>query len=160
MWRGFLQVWDLPPSWMTIGIPGYLILGKELTNRDWEVADAFLRVKVVMPALKQAVIHPLLEKPILDPGDHSNYYPVWNILFLIEQVLAGELQPFLDEVHNLDYFHSGLKPGFGTETVLVDLMDGLHWERSSLTLLSLLVLSADSMPSVLVTIWTIHGLQT
>lgn len=55
----------------------------------------------------------LQKKPTLAPGDFINYQPVSNVLFwckVIELVVAGQLQAFLNKADYLDPFQlvSGL----------------------------------------------------
>ncbi|KAF7240874.1 putative RNA-directed DNA polymerase from transposon BS [Varanus komodoensis] len=63
---------------------------------------------------------------------------------VLEWVVAGQLQALLDEIDYLDPFQSGFRPGYGTESALVALYDGLCREkdRGSASLLVLLDLSA------------------
>ncbi|KAF7243518.1 putative RNA-directed DNA polymerase from transposon BS, partial [Varanus komodoensis] len=63
---------------------------------------------------------------------------------VLERVVAGQLQAFLDETDYLDPFQSGFRPGYGTESALVALYDDLRRERDrgSASLLVLLDLPA------------------
>ena len=97
--------------------------------------------------LKEAVVRPLLEISSLDPENLNNYRPVGNVPFLgkvLEKMIEGQLQMFLDEYNYLDPFQSGFRPDFGMETALVALYDDLCREkdRESVTLLIFLNLSA------------------
>ncbi|KAF7246310.1 Tyrosine-protein kinase Yes, partial [Varanus komodoensis] len=97
-----------------------------------EVVNASLRDGRVPSSLKEAVVRPVLKKAPLDPEVAANYRPVTNIPFLgkvLEQVVAGQLQAFLDETHYLDPFQSGFRPGYGTESALVTLYDDLCRKR-------------------------------
>lgn len=87
--------------------------------------------------LKQAVGCPLLNKPTLDPEDIDSYQAASNIPFLskvIEQVVGGQLQTFLDEAICLDTFHPRFRPGYGIETTMMTLVGGLGWEMECLSL--------------------------
>ncbi|KAF7238474.1 HORMA domain-containing protein 2 [Varanus komodoensis] len=82
----------------------------------------------VPASLKEAVVRPVLKKASLDPEMAANYRPVANIPFLgkvLEWVVAGQFQALLDETDYLDPFQSGFRPGYGTESALVALYDGL-----------------------------------
>ncbi|KAF7245360.1 RNA-directed DNA polymerase from mobile element jockey [Varanus komodoensis] len=114
-----------------------------------QLMDEFqlLRPDDVDKLLGQAVVQPVLKKAPLDPEMAANYRPVANIPFLgkvLERVVAGQLQAFLDETDYLDPFQSGFRPGYGTESALVALYDDLCREkdRGSASLLVLLDLSA------------------
>ncbi|KAF7253346.1 hypothetical protein EYD10_01268 [Varanus komodoensis] len=112
-----------------------------------EVVNASLRDGRVLSSLKEAVVRPVLKKASLDPEVAANYRPVANIPFLgkvLERVVAGQLQAFLDETDYLDPFQSGFRPGYGAESALVALYDDLCRERDrgSASLLVLLDLSA------------------
>ncbi|KAF7239150.1 Mitogen-activated protein kinase kinase kinase 14 [Varanus komodoensis] len=97
-----------------------------------EVINASLREGRVPTPLKEAVIRPILKKASLEPEVAANYRLVANILFLgkvLEQVVAGQLQAFLDETDYLDPFQSSFKPGYGTKSALVALYNDLCRER-------------------------------
>lgn len=59
---------------------------------------------------------------------------------MIEHIVDGQLQAFLDEVSCLDIFQPVFKPGHGNETALGTLVDNPHWEmdRDSVNLLDCL----------------------
>lgn len=65
----------------------------------------------VPPALKTAIIRPILKKPTLDPDAFANYRPISNLPFLskvLEKVVAAHLQDHLK--HNLfKKFQSGFR---------------------------------------------------
>ncbi|KAF7253873.1 putative RNA-directed DNA polymerase from transposon BS [Varanus komodoensis] len=78
-----------------------------------EVVNVSLRDGWVPSSLKEAVVRLVLKKASLDPEVAVNYRPVANISFLgkvLERVVAGQLQAFLDETDYLDPFQSGFRP--------------------------------------------------
>ncbi|KAF7245842.1 RNA-directed DNA polymerase from mobile element jockey [Varanus komodoensis] len=112
-----------------------------------EVVNTSLRDGQVPAPLKEAVVRPVLKKASLNPEVVANYRPVANIPFLgkvLERVVAGQFQAFLDETDYLDPFQSGFRPGYSTESALVTLYDDLCRERDrgSASLLVLVDLSA------------------
>lgn len=44
---------------------------------------------------------------------------------MLERVVAVQLQVLLEETNNLDPFQSGFRSGFGTESALVMLLEGV-----------------------------------
>uniref|UniRef100_A0A803SXZ5 Reverse transcriptase domain-containing protein n=1 Tax=Anolis carolinensis TaxID=28377 RepID=A0A803SXZ5_ANOCA len=89
-----------------------------------------------------AVIKPLLKKPSLDPTQFGNFQPISKLPYLgkvLEHVVASQLQGFLVDTDFLDPAQSGFRPGHGTKTALVALVDDLHREldRGSVPLLVL-----------------------
>uniref|UniRef100_A0A803TYG3 Reverse transcriptase domain-containing protein n=1 Tax=Anolis carolinensis TaxID=28377 RepID=A0A803TYG3_ANOCA len=132
---------DPCPSWLVREARGGLA--------EWVkvVVNASLREGKFPESLKMAVIKPLLKKPSLDPTQLENFQPISNLPYLgkvLEHVVASELQGFLDDTDFLDPAESGFRPGHGTETTLVALVDDLRREldRGSMSLLVLLDLSA------------------
>ncbi|XP_061469317.1 uncharacterized protein LOC133378496 isoform X1 [Rhineura floridana] len=118
-----------------------------LANQICEVINASLQQGHLPGSLKEAIIIPLLKKPSLNPSCLNNFHPVSNLPFLskiIERVVASQLQSFLELTDYYDSFQSGFRPGNGTETVLVALVDDLRKEldRGRMSLLVLLDLSA------------------
>ena len=141
--------------------PSWLIKASRDGTAGWakEVIDASLRGGVVPGHLKEAVVRPLLKRSCLDPENLSNYRPVANVPFLgkvLERVVAGQLQTFLEETDFLDPFQSGFRPGFGTETALVALYDDLCRERDrgSVTCWFSLISQRLSIPSTMVSFWS------
>lgn len=64
---------------------------------------------------------------------YKNYHLVANIHFVgkvLQRVVTGQLQGYLEETGYLDSFQSTFRPGFGTEMTLATLMDDLYQERS------------------------------
>uniref|UniRef100_A0A803TVM8 Reverse transcriptase domain-containing protein n=1 Tax=Anolis carolinensis TaxID=28377 RepID=A0A803TVM8_ANOCA len=138
--RATTCILDPCPSWLVKEARGGLV--------EWVrvVVNTSLREGRLPASLKQAVIKPLLKKPSLDPTNGNNFRPVSNLPFLckvVEHVVASQLQGFLVETDYLDPAQSGFRPGHGTETALVSLVDDLcrELDSGSVSLLVLLDLS-------------------
>lgn len=50
-------------------------------------------------------------------------------------MVAGKLQRLLSEANCLDLFQTGFRPCYGTEMVLVTLVDDMHWNYPIIILL-------------------------
>uniref|UniRef100_A0A803SNL8 Reverse transcriptase domain-containing protein n=1 Tax=Anolis carolinensis TaxID=28377 RepID=A0A803SNL8_ANOCA len=129
--------------------PSWLIKSAREGLVDWFVLiiNASLEQGGFPSYLKQAVVRPLLKKVSLDSTVLNNFRPISNLPFLgkvLERVVASQLQGFLDDINYLDQSQSGFRPGHGTETALVALVDDLRRELDggSVTLLVLLDISA------------------
>lgn len=96
-------LWSLRPSSCLLDpCPGWLIRSAQGGLAEWtgRAVNSSLREEVLPPALKRAVVCPLLKKPSLNHNNLNNYRPVSNIPFLgkvIEWVVAIQLQRVLEE---------------------------------------------------------------
>uniref|UniRef100_A0A803U146 Reverse transcriptase domain-containing protein n=1 Tax=Anolis carolinensis TaxID=28377 RepID=A0A803U146_ANOCA len=138
--RATTSVLDPCPSWLIKSAREGLV--------DWFVLiiNASLEQGFFPSHLKQAVVRPLLKKVSLDSTVLNNFRPISNLPFLgkvLERVVASQLQGFLDDINYLDQSQSGFRPGHGTETALVALVDDLcrELDRGNVTLLVLLDIS-------------------
>uniref|UniRef100_A0A8C6VWY4 Reverse transcriptase domain-containing protein n=1 Tax=Nothobranchius furzeri TaxID=105023 RepID=A0A8C6VWY4_NOTFU len=94
-----------------------------------------------------AVIHPLLKKPSLDPSLHSSFRPISKLPFIskiLEKVVAKQLTAALDEHNIYDCFHSGFHRAHSTETALLRVSNDLltHIDARDCSVLVLLDLTA------------------
>lgn len=67
---------------------------------DWLGVNSFLSSAVVLVALKEKVIQPLLKNPMVNPKDFNNNRPILNLPFLVKvlkNVAASQLLSFLDD---------------------------------------------------------------
>lgn len=84
--------------------------------------NSCLNAGCIPPALKHAVVQPLIKKKTLDPSVLSNFRPISKLPFLskiLEKVVFTQLQSFLVANNIYEKFQSGFKPGHSTETALL-----------------------------------------
>lgn len=80
---------------------------------------------VVLLSLKEAVILPLLKKPLLDLTILDNFYPITYLPLLgkVVELLCNSFRGLWGKEDCLNPLQSGLKCGYGRETALVMLLD-------------------------------------
>jgi len=103
----------------------------------------------VLPALfETAVITPRLKKPGIDNNTARSYRPISNLSFLklLERVVGGQIQSFIDLHSLLPHCQLAYRRGFSTETALVkvysDLITALVSDADCQTVLVLLDMTA------------------
>ncbi|KAK7094321.1 hypothetical protein V1264_007961 [Littorina saxatilis] len=101
-----------------------------------------LSTGTVPPEFKTAVVKPLLKKPSLDPNLLKIYRPISYLPFLLKSLEKIVLQQLLGnlETHNLLSAHQpAYRPGHGTETALLrivnDILTALDQDKISVLLL-------------------------
>jgi len=78
--------------------------------------------------LDTAFITPIVKKAGLDTTDVRSYRPISNlsvVLKLLERIVVRELMAYLLSADLLSTLQTGFRPGFSTETVVLQVMSGL-----------------------------------
>uniref|UniRef100_A0A671TV44 Reverse transcriptase domain-containing protein n=1 Tax=Sparus aurata TaxID=8175 RepID=A0A671TV44_SPAAU len=101
----------------------------------------------VPPALKTAIIRPILKKPSLDPEILANYRPISNLPFLskvLEKSASVRLQDYLKQNNLFERFQSGFRSAHSSETALMRVTNDLLMKADAVSpsLLIFLDLSA------------------
>ncbi len=112
-----------------------------------QTVNLSLQTAHVPPALKAAVIRPLLKKPSLDPDNLANYRPISNLPFLskvLEKTVATQLLDHLTHNSLFEIFQSGFHSAHSTVTALLRVTNDLMMtsDTGSPSLLILLDLTA------------------
>ena len=114
------------------------------------LCNTSLQTGVVPAQFKTAVITPHLKKPGVDDiNTGQSYRPISNLSFLsklLERVVGGQIQSFLDIHSLLLHCQSACRRGFSTETALVkvypDLITALDSKADSQAVLTFLDMTA------------------
>ncbi len=86
------------------------------------IINNYLANGVVPASFKHAVVHPLLNKPHLDPSILSNFRSISKFPFiskLLERVVYSQLDSYISMSIFLDTFQSGFRYLHSTETELL-----------------------------------------
>ncbi len=86
------------------------------------IINNYLANGVVPASFKHAVVHPLLNKPHLDPSILSNFRPISKFPFtskLLKRVVYSQLDSYISMSIFLDTFQSGFRYLHSTETALL-----------------------------------------
>ena len=104
----------------------------------------------VPSAFANAIVHPPLKKPSLDPDDLSNYRPISTLNFvskILERIVMNRMQTHLSSNSLISPFHSAYRKFHSTETALLAVHNDIicsmdQVDMGKVTALGLLDLSA------------------